>query len=161
MEQRSEALRLASIRKKNQINEVQTAKDIQMKQQQDRIQKELIKSQKQEEAALQGLEKLRLKRIEQAKEKHEYERQRAQQNLEKSKQEFEQEQAQLEESINKKTARAELIKRERERTILLSKSRAKEAGAKRELLKKDLETFDDRARRAEIFANMIVPTQPL
>ena len=64
MEQRSEALRLASIRKKNQINEVQTAKDIQMKQQQDRIQKELIKSQKQEEAALQGLEKLRLKRIE-------------------------------------------------------------------------------------------------
>ena len=50
-----------------------------------------------------------------AKEKHEYERQRAQQNLEKSKQEFEQEQAQLEESINKKTARAELIKRERER----------------------------------------------
>merc|ERR1719403_285803 len=144
MEQRSEALRLASIRKKNQINEVQTAKDIQMKQQH-RIQKELIKSQKQEEAALQGLEKLRLKRIEQAKEKHEYERQRAQQNLEKSKQEFEQEQAQLEESINKKTARAELIKRERERTILLSKSRAKEAGAKRELLKKDLETFDDRA----------------
>ena len=64
MGQRSEALRLASIRKKNQINEVQTAKDIQMKQQQDRIQKELIKSQKQEEAALQGLEKLRLKRIE-------------------------------------------------------------------------------------------------
>ena len=64
MEQRSEALRLASIRKKNQINEVQTAKDIQMKQQQDRIQKELIISQKQEEAALQGLEKLRLKRIE-------------------------------------------------------------------------------------------------
>ena len=64
MEQRSEALRLASIRKKNQINEVQTAKDIQMKQQQDRIQKELIRSQKQEEAALQGLEKLRLKRIE-------------------------------------------------------------------------------------------------
>ena len=64
MEQRSEALRLASIRKKNQINEVQTAKDIQMKQQQDRIQQELIKSQKQEAAALQGLEKLRLKRIE-------------------------------------------------------------------------------------------------
>ena len=139
MEQRSEALRLASIRKKNQINEVQTAKDIQMKQQQDRIQKELIKSQKQEEAALQGLEKLRLKRIErkslskaqvcaeksilklcfsEAKEKHEYERQRAQQNLEKSKQEFEQEQALLEESINKKTARAELIKRERERVSL-------------------------------------------
>ena len=56
MEQRSEALRLASIRKKNQINEVQTAKDIQMKQQQDRIQKELIKSQKQEDAALLGLE---------------------------------------------------------------------------------------------------------
>ena len=50
-----------------------------------------------------------------AKEKHEYERQRAQQNLEKSKQEFEHEQALLEESINKKTARAELIKRERER----------------------------------------------
>ena len=40
---------------------------------------------------------------------------------------------------------------------MVSKTRAQREGIRRELLKKDLETFDERARRAEIYANMIAP----
>ena len=39
--------------------------------------------------------------------------------------------------------------------MLISKTRAKREGIRRELIKKDLETFDERARRAEVFAHMI------
>jgi len=60
-------------------------------------------------------------------------------------------------SINKKSERTEQLRKDREKTILISKSRAKKEGIRRELIKKDLETFDERARRAEMFASMIVP----
>jgi len=64
MDQRSESLRIQAERKKSQISEVQTAKDIIVKQQQDRIQQELVKNKKNEQAALAGLEKLRQLRLE-------------------------------------------------------------------------------------------------
>jgi hypothetical protein len=161
MEQRSESLRIQAERKKSQIFEVQNARDILIKQQQDRIQLEMIKNNKQEQAAIAGLEKLRQQRLEQAKEKHEYERQRAQINLEKSKIDQENEKLLLEQNINKKTKRTEQLRRDREKTILISKCRAKKEGTRRELIKKDLETFDERARKAEMFANMIVPNNNL
>ena len=64
MDQRSESLRIQAERKKSQISEVQTAKDIIVKQQQDRIQQELVKNKKNEQAALAGLENLRQQRLE-------------------------------------------------------------------------------------------------
>lgn len=157
MEQRSEAIRVAAGRKRYQINEAQAARDILERQQHEKIERELLKNKKEQELALQGLEKLRLQRLDQAKEKHEQERLRALQNLEKSKMEHEQERALLERSINKKSARTEQLRKDRERNIMVSKTRAQREGIRRELLKKDLETFDERARRAEIYANMIAP----
>jgi len=155
MAQRSEALRVAAQKRKSQIEEVQTQRESILRLQQDRIQAEVLKNKKEQEAAILGLQQLKKQQLEQAKERHEYERQRALQNIERSKREAETEKEKLEKSINQKDCRSEQLKKERERTVLLSKTRAKKEGIRRELIKKDLETFDERARRAEVFAHMI------
>ena len=158
-------------------------------------------------------QKIKLAFCSEAKERHEYERQRAIQNIERSKREADEEKEKLAKSINQKDTRSEQLKKERERvsrfssvsqflervlmehiesicsleskltfmsicsiripsrnrdisayfqltfplfqTVLISKTRAKREGIRRELIKKDLETFDERARRAEVFAHMI------
>jgi len=155
MAQRSEQLRAASQKKKSQIEEVQSQREAILKLQQDRIQAEVLKNKKEQEAAILGLQQLKKQQLEQAKERHEYERQRAIHNIERSKREADEEKEKLAKSINKKDTRSEQLKKERERTVLISKTRAKREGIRRELIKKDLETFDERARRAEVFAHMI------
>merc|ERR1712123_314167 len=140
--QRSEQLRVVSLRKKSQIEEVQRASESMLKLQHDRIQTEVLKNKKEQQ-------------VEQAKERHEYERQRALQNIERSKKEAEEEKEKLEAAITQKDSRSEQMKKERERTVNLSKTRAQRAGIRRELIKKDLETFDERARRAEVFAQHV------
>jgi len=155
MTQRSEQLRVASLKKKSQIEEVQSARESMLKLQHDRIQAEVLKNKKEQEAAIMGLRELKKQQVEQAKERHEYERQRAQQNIERSKKEAEVEKEKLEAAITQKDSRSDQIKKERERTVLLSKTRAQRAGIRRELIKKDLETFDERARRAEVIAQHV------
>jgi len=152
MTQRSEQLRVASMKKKSQIEEVQSARESMLKIQHDRIQAEVLKNKKEQEAAILGLRELKKQQVKEARERHEYERQRAMQNIERSKKEAEAEKEKLEVKIEQKDSRSEQIKKERERTVLLSKTRAQRAGIRRELIKKDLETFDERARRAEVFA---------
>jgi len=155
MTQRSEQLRVVSLRKKSQIEEVQSARESMLKLQHDRIQTEVLKNKKEQEAAIMGLRELKKQQVEQAKERHEYERQRALQNIERSKKEAEEEKEKLEAAITQKDSRSEQMKKERERTVNLSKTRAQRAGIRRELIKKDLETFDERARRAEVFAQHV------
>jgi len=156
MTQRSEQLRVVSLRKKSQIEEVQSARESMLKLQHDRIQTEVLKNKKEQEAAIMGLRELKKQQVEQAKERHEYERQRALQNIERSKKEAEEEKEKLEAAITQKDSRSEQMKKERERTVNLSKTRAQRAGIRRELIKKDLETFDERARRAEVFAQHVL-----
>ena len=115
MTQRSEQLRVASMKKKSQIEEVQSARESMLKIQHDRIQAEVLKNKKEQEAAILGLRELKKQQVKEARERHEYERQRAMQNIERSKKEAEAEKEKLEVKIEQKDSRSEQIKKERER----------------------------------------------
>ena len=64
MTQRSEQLRVVSLRKKSQIEEVQSARESMLKLQHDRIQTEVLKNKKEQEAAIMGLRELKKQQVE-------------------------------------------------------------------------------------------------
>ena len=133
---------------------------------------------------------MKLKKLEEAKEKHIQERLRFQENLDRSKVEFQSEQRRLESQISLKLHRQNQIARERERvslflqkhkiiscnnlkiyatlfndllynidffikTILISKMRAQKEGVRRDVIRAELESFDEKAKRAQLFAQHI------
>ena len=64
MAQRSEALRVAAQKRKSQIEEVQTQRESILRLQQDRIQAEVLKNKKEQEAAILGLQQLKKQQLE-------------------------------------------------------------------------------------------------
>ena len=64
MAQRSEALRVAAQKRKSQIEEVQTQRESILRLQQDRIQAEVLKNKKEQEAAILGQQQLKKQQLE-------------------------------------------------------------------------------------------------
>jgi hypothetical protein len=119
MKHRTSTLRIASERKQRQIKEVQYAKNILLREQKERIEEETRKNEIHAEQARRGIDRIKQIKIEEAKEKHIQERQRAIQNIERSKNEIETDKKRLEKEIIKKTKRTEEIKKVREKVIFL------------------------------------------
>jgi len=155
MQQRSTAIRMAAERKSKQIEEVQLARDKMIREQQQKIEEETRRNEILAAEARQGASKMKLKKLEEAKEKHIQERLRFQENLDRSKVEFQSEQRRLESQISLKLHRQNQIARERERTILISKMRAQKEGVRRDVIRAELESFDEKAKRAQLFAQHI------
>ena len=115
MQQRSTAIRVAAERKSKQIEEVQAAREAMLREQRAKLEEETRRNELLAAEALKGASKMKLKKLEEAKEKHIHERLRFQENLDRSKVEFESEQKRLENQISLKLHRQNQIARERER----------------------------------------------
>lgn len=155
MQQRSTAIRVAAERKSKQIEEVQAAREAMLREQRAKLEEETRRNELLAAEALKGASKMKLKKLEEAKEKHIHERLRFQENLDRSKVEFESEKKRLENQISLKLHRQNQIARERERTILISKMRAQKEGVRRDVIRAELESFDEKAKRAQLFAQHI------
>jgi len=123
MKQRSTAIRVAAERKQKQIEEVQQAKDILLREQRDRIEQEIRRNELLAEEARKGADRIKLKRLDEAKEKHIQERQRAMKNMERSKIEFENDKNNLENAISTKLKKTTQIQKEREKVNLTKENR--------------------------------------
>lgn len=120
MKQRSTAIRVAAERKQKQIEEVQQSKDILLREQRDRIEHEIRKNEQWAQEARKGADRMKLKKVEDAKVKHIQERQRAIQNMERSKLELENDKQKLEKAISVKLKKSAQIQNDREKVNLLS-----------------------------------------
>jgi len=152
MKQRSTAIRVAAERKQKQLEEVQEAKEMLLREQRERIEAETRRNELLAEEAKRGVDRMKLKKLEEAKEKHIQERLRAEENIQRSKHDLLLEKKKLEDQISEKLKRANEIQSEREKTILISKIRARQEGVRRDIIRHELESFDEKARRAQLFS---------
>ena len=118
MKQRSTAIRVAAERKQKQLEEVQEAKEMLLREQRERIEAETRRNELLAEEAKRGVDRMKLKKLEEAKEKHIQERLRAEENIQRSKHDLLLEKKKLEDQISEKLKRANEIQSEREKVRL-------------------------------------------
>jgi len=155
MQKRSYALKIAAAQKQRQVEEVRNAKDELLREQQARIQEEVLRNEKLAEEARRGVSQMKQMKLEEIKEKHQLERLRARENLRRNEHAFEAEREKLEQQVGQKIAKSEKILEDRERTILISKVHARKQAAERDAIRKELESFDQKVSTVNMLAAVV------